>query len=102
MTSPTVPPARSERTELLTRLLEAYERSSSYGIPGPWRRDVILRVDAAGFPDAFAPDGRERRNWLLAAADDLEKSGELRIVRQPRGPLAGEPKELRLGPAELD
>jgi hypothetical protein len=93
---------RSARTELLTRLLEAYERSSSFATPGPWRRDVILKLDSATFPAAFAPDGRERRAHLLTAAAELESQGCARLVRHDRGPLAGEPKELRLGPHELD
>jgi hypothetical protein len=95
-------PQEQARMELLTRLLEAYERSSSYGSAGPWRRDIILRLDASSFPDAFAPDGREGLAELIAAALHLEREGSVRIVRHARGPLASQPKELRLGLAELD
>lgn len=90
------------RTEILTRLLDAYERSSSYGSAGPWRRDVLLKLDAATFPDAFAPNGHERHTELLRAALNLGQEGSVRIIRYARGPLSGEPKELRLGPAELN
>lgn len=82
-------------------LLEAHERSSSYGRAGPWPRDVILRIDSSTFPQAFAPDGREDRIALFASATDLETERRVRIVRHPRGPLSGEPMEIRLGPAEV-
>ena len=58
----------SPRRELLTRLLEAHERSRSYGRAAPWPRDVIVKLDARAFPDAFAPNGLERRASLVAAA----------------------------------
>src|SRR3989441_12109837 len=92
---------RSPRRELLAGLLESHERSVSYGRSAPWSREVILRLDARTFPDAFAPEGRERRAALVAAAGELEAAGCVRIVRHARGPLAGEPKELRIGPAEI-
>lgn len=92
---------RSPQRDLLARLLEAHERSVAYGRPAPWPRDVILKVDAKSFPEAFAPDGRERRASLIAAAEELERDGCLRVVRHVRGPLAGEPKEVRLGPNEI-
>ena len=82
-------------------LLEAHERSSSYGRPGPWPRDIILKIDARTFPQAFSPDGREVRAALFAAGADLEVEQRVRLVRHSRGPLAGEPKEIRLGPAEV-
>src|SRR5438132_2208399 len=94
--------ARAASFELLTRLLDAYERSSSYGCPGPWHRDILLKLDSATFPDAFAPNGRERHTELMGAALDLEREGSVRIGRHARGPLSGEPKELRLGPVELN
>jgi len=92
----------SPRGKLLARLLEAHERSVSYSRPAPWPRDVILKLDAKSFPEAFAPDGRERRAALLAAALELEAEGRARVVRNVRGPLAGEPKEIRLGPPEVE
>lgn len=92
---------RSPQRDLLARLLEAHERSVSYGRPAPWPRDVILRVDAKTFPEAFAPDGRERRASIIAAAEELERDGRVRVVRHARGPLAREPKEIRLGPNEV-
>src|SRR5580658_5343646 len=93
--------ARVASFELLTRLLDAYERSYSYGCPGPWRRDILLKLDSATFPDAFAPNGRERHTELMGAALGLEQEGSVRISRHARGPLSGAPKELRLGPVEL-
>ncbi len=83
-------------------MLDAHERSSTYGCAGPWRRDAILKLNHATFPEAFAPDGRERRAELLQSAIDLEREGSVRINRHFRGPLANEPKELRLGRAELN
>lgn len=88
--------------ELLSRLLQAHERSVSYGRPGPWPRDVILKLNPKTFPDAFAPDGRERRAAIVAAAKELESWGCIRIVCHTRGPLLGEPEELRLGPGNVD
>lgn len=94
-------PMRSPQMDLLERLLETHERSVAYGRPAPWPRDVILKVDAKTFPEAFSPDGRERRASLIAAAEELERGGRLRVVRHFRGPLAREPKEVRLGPNEI-
>jgi hypothetical protein len=88
--------------ELLERLLEAHERSVSYGKPGPWPRDVILKLDARTFPADFAPDGRERRASLWATVLELEAERRIRVVRHARGPLAGEPSEVRLGPNEVE
>ncbi len=96
-----ITPTRCPRLELLARLLEAHERSVSYGRPAPWARDVILALDARTFPDAFAPDGRERRRSLVDSAAELAAEGRLRVVRHTRGPLAGEAKEIRLGPDEV-
>lgn len=88
--------------ELLSKLLRAHERSISYGRPGPWSRDVILKTNAKTFPDAFAPDGRERRAEIIAAAKELASYGCLRIVYHKRGPLLGEPEEIRLGPENVN
>ncbi len=88
--------------ELLSKLLGAHERSVSYGRPGPWPRDVILKLNAKAFPDAFAPDGRERRAEIIAAAKELASYGCLRIVYHGHGPLLGEPEELRLGPDSVN
>lgn len=93
---------RPARGELLMRLLQAHEHSVSYGRPAPWPRDVIIKFDARTWPDAFAPDGREQRALLVSAARDLEADGCLRIVHHVRGPLSDEPKELRLGPENVD
>jgi hypothetical protein len=38
----------------------------------------------------------------MGAALALEREGSVRIGRYSRGPLSGEPKELRLGPVELN
>jgi hypothetical protein len=92
---------QQSRSELLSRLLEAHERSKSFGKPGPWPRDVIVRLDAENFPEAFGPEGRETLDAFRAGAEALERDGALRIVRD-RGPLAGVPKELRLGPNEVE
>jgi Uncharacterized protein conserved in bacteria C-term(DUF2220) len=87
--------------ELLSRLLESHERSTSYNRSGPWPRDVILKLEARSYPEMFAPDGREKRALIMAAARQLESRGCLRIICHTRGPLAGEPKELRLSPANV-
>jgi hypothetical protein len=92
----------SWRMELLTRILDAHERSVSFRRPAPWPRDVIVKLDAATFPAAFAPDGRRSRGLLLAAAAELEGEGCVRLVRHARGHLTGEPREIRLGPDDVD
>jgi hypothetical protein len=89
------------RLELLRRLLERYERSRSFGQLAPWRRDVIVRIDDAEFPEAFASEGRELLADLRAAAEALAQAGAARVVRH-RGYAAGVPHELRLGPGELE
>ena len=88
------------RQDLLCRLLDRYERGAAFGRPGPWRQDVIVRLDARQFPEAFAPEGREALADLRAAADALAREGGVRLVRH-RGYAAGVPHELRLGPAEV-
>ena len=57
-------PRQWARAELLRRLLEAHERSTSFGKPGPWPRDVIVRVDRPEFPEAFAPFRRLGQRML--------------------------------------
>lgn len=86
--------------EILRRLLERYERSRSFGRSGPWRQDIILRIDAEAFPRAFHPDGREELEALHAAAELLERNGAARLTRH-RGYAAGVPREVRLGFTEL-
>jgi hypothetical protein len=93
---------QSLRRELLAKLLEAYELSACYARPGPWPRDIIIKLDSRAFPEAFAPDGRERRASLMFAVSKLECSGCIPIVRHARGPLHGEPKEIRLGPDHVE
>src|SRR5262245_53055310 len=93
-------PRQWARTELLRRLLEAHERSTSFSRPGPWPRDVIVRLDRDEFPEAFAPDGRELLEALVQAADTLASEGAARVVRAGGGPDAVL-KEIRLGAAEL-
>lgn len=95
------PPRRQGRITLLSRLLEAHERSRSFGRPAPWPRDVLLRIDAREFPSAFGAEGREELAALRAAAEELERAGAIRLVRH-RGPAEGEPHEVRVGPAEVE
>jgi hypothetical protein len=90
----------SAHRELLRRLLEKYERSAAYGRPGPWRQDLIVRLDARTFPAAFAPDGREALADLRAAAEDLAQEHAVRLVRH-RGFAAGVPHEVRMGAQEV-
>jgi hypothetical protein len=92
----------SLRKDLLTRLLETYERSVCYLRHGPWPREVIIKLDARAFPEAFSADGREQRTSLMFAVRELESLGCARLVCHARGPLASEPKEIRLGPAQLE
>jgi hypothetical protein len=62
---------------------------------------MILKLDRATFPEAFAPEGRQRRAEILETVSALERERAVRIGRHVRGPLAGEPREVRLGAAEL-
>ena len=96
---PTV--TQSWRKALLTRILDTHERSVSFGRSASWPRDVIVKIDAKTFPEAFAPEGRPIRGMLLAAASELEAAGCVRVVRQARGHLRGEIEEIRVGPAEI-
>lgn len=92
--------ATTARRDLLRRLLDKYERSAAFGRPGPWRQDVIIRLDATTFPEAFDPDGREMLADLREAAEQLAREGAVRVVRH-RGYAAGLARELRVGPDEL-
>jgi hypothetical protein len=94
------PPPAARRT-LLRQLLERYERSTAFGRPAPWPRDVIVRLDARTFPEAFAPDGREALAALREAARALAAGGAARLTVH-RGPAAGVPHEVRLGPGEVE
>lgn len=89
------------KRDLLRLLLEAHERSSCYGRPGPWPRDLIVRIDAKTFPTAFDAEGREEMDALRMAATELESAGAVRLIRH-RGPLEGEPREVRVGPSQID
>src|SRR5260221_191189 len=91
----------SLRLELLSRMLDAHERSGSFGRPAPWPRDGILKFDATTFAEAFAPEGRTARGMLMTTAAQLDADGCIRLVRPPRGPLRNELKEMRLGPFDL-
>jgi hypothetical protein len=85
----------------MRKLLEAHERSGSFGKPAPWPRDVILSVDAKAFPEAFAPDGRERLDALRHAILNLEEAKLCRVTYERGGGGDALPKQLRLGPDEL-
>jgi hypothetical protein len=63
---------------------------------------MILKLDRWTFPGAFAPNGREERERLVAAAVELERERSVRIVRDERGPNRGVPREVRLGPGEVE
>lgn len=89
------------RRELIFRLLDAHERSASFGRPTPWARDVIVKLDATSFPEAFAGTGREVLEALRAAVGSLESDRLVRVTKHPRGPLFGESKELRVGADEI-
>lgn len=62
---------------------------------------MILHFDAKDFPEAFAPDGRETLEALLEAARSLEAERAVRLT-WPKGPEQFLPKEVRLGPEELE
>ncbi|HYO60161.1 Wadjet anti-phage system protein JetD domain-containing protein [Archangium sp.] len=95
-------PGSSAWCELLTRLLDAYEKSAMYRRDAPWPRQVRVRLGSSTFPDAFAPDGREWLAELRAAADDLEREGAVAVIRSKGGFYESpEPKEVRLGPEHV-
>ena len=87
--------------KLLWALLDGYERSVSFGRVGPWKQDVIVRVDAKAFAEVFEPDGREAREALELAVTELARAGALRAVF-PRGSVNGIPRDVRLGAAEVE
>lgn len=93
---------RPEAQALLSRLLEKYEASVAvFEQPGPWPRDRILKFEPTAFPEEFAPTGAEQRRALVESAAALAEAKALRIVWHA-GYARGEPKEFRLGPAEVD
>jgi hypothetical protein len=94
-------PLATARQELLRRLLEQHERGRSFGRAAPWPRDLIVKIDARQFPEAFHPDGRETLAALREAAEELARLGAVRLVRQ-RGYATGIPHEVRIGPLEID
>ena len=65
---------REARRDILSRLLEAYERSKSYGRPAPWQRDIAVRLDPKEFPEAFGPEGREKQLERMTR-EHLERLG---------------------------
>jgi hypothetical protein len=88
--------------ELLTRLLDTYERSMYFKHPGPWRTAVRVQLNEKTFPEAFAPEGRDRLAQLRAAALRLEQQGALTTVRARGGLYQDpEPKEVRLSPERV-
>ncbi len=89
------------RRAILIRLLERYERSRMYGLPRPWPRDVILRIDRTEFPSAFAPDGSQELADLCHAARRLEGEGAVRLAYF-KGLPQERPREARLGPGEVE
>jgi hypothetical protein len=88
------------QAEILRRLLEAHERSISFGKAAPWPRDVILAIDAKTFPLAFGPDGREVLELMRKVLVELEGRGACRVVYE-RAQADALPRQLRLGPAEV-
>lgn len=88
------------KAEILRRLLEAHERSISFGKAAPWPRDVIVGIDAKTFPLAFGPDGREVLELLRKVLAELERRGACRVVYE-RAQADALPRQLRLGPAEV-
>ncbi len=90
------------KREILTRLLLAYERSTSFGLPGPWARNVIVRFSETEFPEAFAPDGREELAALYSAARGLEEAGAVRLKLATRSWRDAVPVEARLGPDQVE
>ncbi len=94
------PKSKASR-KICFRLLEAYERSKSYGRRGPWPRAVIVPLDEAGFPEAFKVDGREARVALTAAARELSDAGAATVIYHKHD-RHGLPREVRLGPMQVE
>jgi hypothetical protein len=94
---------RSAKSEMSRRLLEAHERSNSFGKPGPWPRDVIVTIDQKTFPSAFAPDGREELESLCLAIEELRRAGACRVVyEKSKTAMADQlPRQVRVGPDEV-
>jgi hypothetical protein len=94
---------RSAKLEMVRRLLEAHERSTSFGQPGPWSRDVILTVDQRTFPTAFGPDGREELESLCDAIEELRSAGACRVAyEKTKAPSADLlPRQIRVGSNEI-
>ena len=94
---------RSAKLEVIWRLLEAHERSCSFGQPGPWPRDVIISFDPRTFPTAFGADGREELAALCRAVEELREAGACRVIYE-KSRAAGSaplPRQVRVGPREL-
>jgi len=86
-------------SRLVTLLLDAYERSSVYGMSGPWRRSVLVKCEVA-VPEAFEPEGAEAMEALGHVARALHKAGVAR-VEWGKGWSTNVPHCLRMGPDEL-
>ena len=90
-----VSPHARARRELLHRLLEQYERSRAFGRTEPWARDLILRLDARHFPEAFHPDGRETLAALRTAAAEVDIAAAREADRRVRARLEALAAEMR-------
>lgn len=86
------------RQLLLSRLLERYENSQSFGLAAGWKRDVLLRLDEKTLPDQWAAGHAEDMDALLEAAVTLEVEGVVRLDRQKRSQV---PAMLRVGEREI-
>lgn len=96
-----MPSTRSKPiARLLLPLLESYEASTAFRKDSAWARDMIVKLDERTFPEAFAPEGAELLQALFEAARSLESVGAVRVV-YPRGIRREQPKEVRMGPAEV-
>lgn len=91
----------SARGRLLRLLLDRYERSTSYGRPGPWQRAVIVHLDERTFKAEWSPDGAEVREEILSAARELAESGLVEI-RYHRGFARDIPAQIRIGPEHVE
>lgn len=63
---------------------------------------MIVTVDSKAFPNAFGPDGREELDALRRAVSQLEQANECRVVYEKGTAVDALPKQLRLGPDEVD